>query len=167
MLYFAYGSNMSLARLRARTPSAERLGRYTLSGHQLRFHQHGGDGSAKCDAFYTGDEAHAVIGALYRLSPDEKPALDVAEGLGIDYQIKTVIVTDGARCQQAYTYCALRLNPGLLPFNWYVNHVLVGAREIQVPDGYLRALQGIDVLDDHDLERSRREWRLHQPPVED
>jgi hypothetical protein len=55
MLYFAYGSNMSVSRLVARTPSAQPLGRCALRGHQLRFHKVGGDGSAKCDAFHTGN----------------------------------------------------------------------------------------------------------------
>ena len=36
--YFAYGSNMSLARLRARIPSAEKVGSFMLREHSLRFH---------------------------------------------------------------------------------------------------------------------------------
>jgi len=41
MKYFAYGSNMSLLRLRARVPSAERIGMFTLVEHALRFHTNG------------------------------------------------------------------------------------------------------------------------------
>ena len=37
--YFAYGSNMSLVRLRERVPSAERLGVFILAEYQLRFHK--------------------------------------------------------------------------------------------------------------------------------
>jgi hypothetical protein len=50
MQYFAYGSNMSLRRLRTRVPSAVKLGNATLFGHQLKFHKRSQDGSAKCDA---------------------------------------------------------------------------------------------------------------------
>lgn len=42
MNYFAYGSNMSLQRLRERVPGAEYLGSYTLINHNLRFHIEGG-----------------------------------------------------------------------------------------------------------------------------
>jgi len=37
--YFAYGSNMSLARLRRRVPSARRIAVATLPGYRLRFHK--------------------------------------------------------------------------------------------------------------------------------
>ena len=41
MKYFAYGSNMSFARLQARVPSARSLGCYALRQHDLRFHKSG------------------------------------------------------------------------------------------------------------------------------
>ncbi len=48
MKYFAYGSNMSLARLKGRVPSAKRLGMFCLRNHQLAFHKISKkDGSAK------------------------------------------------------------------------------------------------------------------------
>ena len=45
MKYFAYGSNMSLARLQERVPSARKLEIVTLKNHQLRFNMSGTDGS--------------------------------------------------------------------------------------------------------------------------
>lgn len=36
MRYFAYGSNMSSPRLKARVPNAERVGVFTLPEHSLR-----------------------------------------------------------------------------------------------------------------------------------
>ncbi|TNF88372.1 MAG: gamma-glutamylcyclotransferase, partial [Gammaproteobacteria bacterium] len=41
LYYFAYGSNMSPARLQARVPSARPLGVYRLKGHRLSFHKRG------------------------------------------------------------------------------------------------------------------------------
>ena len=68
--YFAYGSNMSIARLRARVPGAERTGVFTLHEHALRFHKLSrNDGSGKCDAFYTGNASDRVVGALVELEP--------------------------------------------------------------------------------------------------
>ena len=37
MKYFAYGSNMSIVRLKQRVPSAQKVGIVTLKNHQLRF----------------------------------------------------------------------------------------------------------------------------------
>ena len=45
MRYFAYGSNMSIARLSERAPSAEVIGVARLRSHVLRFHKVGTDGS--------------------------------------------------------------------------------------------------------------------------
>jgi len=86
MKYFAYGSNMSLLRLRARVPNAERIGMFTLVEHSLRFHKWSRkDKSAKCDALFTGNPEYFVIGALFWIPREEKHPLDRAEGLGFGY----------------------------------------------------------------------------------
>ena len=72
MKYFAYGSNMHPARLKARLPNILCIsGIFTLPGHTLRFHKVGKDRSAKCDAFYTGNKADHVLGVLYEIDPDD------------------------------------------------------------------------------------------------
>jgi len=81
MLYFAYGSNMSVSRLRKRVPSASPLGCHILKKHDLRFHKKSKDGSGKCDAYETSNDKDIVYGALFGIDPNEKPALDAAEGL--------------------------------------------------------------------------------------
>ena len=81
--YFAYGSNLLLARLRERTPSARRIERGRLSAHRLCWHKRGAvDGSGKCNAFMTGDTADVVWGALFAFADTERVRLDTAEGLG-------------------------------------------------------------------------------------
>lgn len=60
ILYFAYGSNMSSARLRARVPSCRPIGIAFLPGHELRFHKRSKDGSGKCDAFQVEGGAGVV-----------------------------------------------------------------------------------------------------------
>ena len=62
MLYFAYGSNLSSARMAARVPSARVVARAQLPGHALRFHKVGRDGSAKCDACTCPPFATALTG---------------------------------------------------------------------------------------------------------
>jgi len=111
MKYFAYGSNMSLTRLRERVPSAMVLGTFSLRDHELRFHKHGKDDSGKCDVFFTGDNFHVVFGVLYEIAMSEKSVLDRAEGLGSGYEEKEVIVTDSRGVsERAVTYYATNIN---------------------------------------------------------
>ena len=158
MKYFAYGSNMSILRLQARVPSARRLGLCTLSAHQLRFHKEGKDGSSKCDAYHTNNTNDVVMGSLFEIDENEKASLDQAEGLGYGYNIKTVILTNIAGEQvTAFTYYAIATNSILLPYSWYVNHVVIGALEVNVPIHYLKVIQAIKYTEDPDSKRDALE----------
>lgn len=163
MHYFAYGSNMSLARLRARVPSARAITRATLSQHALRFHKHSlVDNSAKCDAFFTGNRHDEVLGVLFKMAPQERAFLDAAEGLHAGYEIKDVqITTHSGDTMTAFTYYATHINTALKPYSWYLHHVLTGAREAGLPTSYLQTLQAITTLEDPDMARAARERALH------
>jgi hypothetical protein len=164
LLYFAYGSNMSPPRLQARVPSATPLQPARLSGHVLRFHKHSRvDGSAKCDACHTGDPDDVVHGLLYRMAAAERGYLDECEGLGRGYEIKHVslILASGERLE-AFTYYATDIRPGLLPFHWYKEHVLRGARRAGLPDSYVRAIAAVESGDDPDPLRHRREMAIYR-----
>ncbi len=80
MKYFAYGSNMSIARLRERVPSAVSFGCHALKEHDLRFHKSSKDGSGKCNAFFTGNDDDTILGVLFEIKSSEMSALDRAEG---------------------------------------------------------------------------------------
>lgn len=162
MHYFAYGSNMSLARLCERIPGARRVCTGRLRGHQLRFHKVGQDGSAKCDAFHTRNPVHCVHGALFEIRPRDKRALDRVEGLGGGYDQKMVLVADDAGVEiGAFTYVATRIDPLLKPFNWYKHHVLVGARESLLPQKYIQVIQSVHSVADWDPDREVREYGIH------
>jgi len=163
MLYFAYGSNMSLARLCQRVPSALRIGCGWLEGHRLRFHKVGlRDGSAKCDAHPTGLPHERVWGVLYRIDPRERQALDRAEGVGMGYRVEWVDVNrEAGEPLRAFTYRATRIDERLLPFRWYRQHVLIGARENGLPRSYIEAIAAVAVQEDPDPERQRRELAIH------
>lgn len=162
MKYFAYGSNMSLARLSARVPSAKRLGTYTLCQHTLKFHKLSHDGSGKCDAYYTQNNNDKVIGALFDICESEKPYLDKVEGLGIGYNEKTVLVEDQfGNKEQATTYYALKIDSRSIPYCWYKNHVLVGARESALPESYIALIEEVAFVADSDAARTKKENLLH------
>jgi gamma-glutamylcyclotransferase len=158
--YFAYGSNMSLARLAARVPSAELIGVATLGGHVLRFHKPGSrDGTGKCDAFATGHPADAVAGALYSILASELPQLDAVEGAGVGYERRQVPVrTADGTIVAAETYVATSTAAGLRPLDWYKEHVLRGARSLGLPAAYVAAIEAVDA--DPDPDRARREREL-------
>ncbi|KEQ18793.1 gamma-glutamylcyclotransferase family protein [Endozoicomonas numazuensis] len=164
MNYFAYGSNMSLARLKNRVPSAQRLGIFYLEAHDLRFHKASKDGSAKCDAFYTGDDCR-IYGCLFDIAEEEKALLDQYEGLGIGYAEKQVqLLNDKQESIPAFTYCALLVNELLLPYDWYLQHVLVGAKEAQLPESYICRLESINTWEDPLAERAQKERAIHRQP---
>lgn len=161
MNYFAYGSNMSLSRLRQRVPSAKRVGMFVLGGHTLRFHKVGKDGTAKCDAYYTGGP-DKIYGVVFEIDPTEKKALDQVEGLGHGYEEKTVDLQNGrGQTLQAKTYYATNLDPTLKPLSWYVSHVLIGAREADLPAHYLSSIESIQSIEDQDKRRDNQERAIH------
>lgn len=162
--YFAYGSNMSLARLRARVPSAEKIGSFMLREHSLRFHKCGQDGSGKCDAFATRNREDFLVGVLFTIDAGEKAHLDRIEGLGRGYEHKWVSVRNDAGLEyEAATYYATSVDVTLKPFSWYKHHVLVGARESALPAQYIRAIESVAHLEDPDRWRDSQERAVHLP----
>jgi gamma-glutamylcyclotransferase (GGCT)/AIG2-like uncharacterized protein YtfP len=166
MLYFAYGSNMSITRLRGRVSSARPVTTATLTGHALRFHKIGRDGSAKCDAYPDGNPGHSVAGVVYAIDDAEKPALDRAEGVGNGYAEKEVtLVTQSGEIVHASTYQATKTDPGLRPFHWYRYHVLRGARENHLPETYVRRIEAVESVADPDPQRHEREMAIYDTPA--
>ncbi|NRB39392.1 MAG: gamma-glutamylcyclotransferase [Pseudomonadales bacterium] len=163
MKYFAYGSNMSLSRLSERIADVQQLGSYILRAHDLRFHKAGSDGSAKCDAFYTQNPDDYIIGSLYEISPSGIKTLDQIEGLGDGYNKKDVTVEHKSGTQfTATTYYAMHIDITLKPFSWYKNHVLVGARELQLPEAYIKRIETINSIDDPNTKRDAQQRDLHK-----
>jgi len=155
---------MSLPRLKERVPGAERIGMFTLVEHSLRFHKWSRvDGSAKCDALFTGNPDDCVIGALFEIPACEKGPLDNAEGLGFGYEEKRVTLADAeGNSLEAFTYYATDTDPSLLPYSWYLHHVIYGARETGVPTDYLDAVLATNSQEDPDRERDARERAIYR-----
>ena len=49
----------------------------------------------------------------------------------------------------------------MLPYSWYLNHVLIGAREACLPDSYIETIAEVSTMEDQDPGRSRRELSIH------
>lgn len=163
MLCFSYGSNMSRRRLQARVPSARFVAVAELEQHRMVFHKHSrADGSAKCDAAYTGEAGQRVIGVVWDIAEAEKGDLDRVEGLGFGYDEKMVTVTtrEGERLD-AQIYVATDIDPTLTPYRWYWEHVRIGARENGFPDEYIEWIENVSVAEDPQPERHRDELAIY------
>ena len=102
--YFAYGSNMSLKRLRKRIGSAAPIGRGVLRCHRLAFHKVSKDKSGKCD-IPPATDCDVVWGRLYHIDDRDKGRLDRYEGVGYGYEKKCVTVeSESGETVRAMTY---------------------------------------------------------------
>ena len=161
MNYFAYGSNMAVDRLQERVSSVRLIGVYRLASHVLRFHKIGKDGSAKCDAFFTGSRSDVIEGVAFEIDRADVEVLDRIEGRGYGYETKTVRVTDADGDLEAFTYVATDIDEALHPFTWYKNHVLVGATKAGLSHGYVAWIEGVKAVRDPDQTREKRELAIH------
>lgn len=134
--YFAYGSNMSRARIEARLGSVRRLGRAELGDHDHAFDKLGRDGTGKGNV--RRRPGHRVFGVVYELSLAQADALHHFEG-GYEKIAIEVHLADGTRAG-AFTYQAIEPMSGLRPTAEYFSHYTVGMRENELPDAYVRAI---------------------------
>lgn len=161
LYYFAYGSNMSSRRLRRRVPSARPIEMARLSGHRLAWHKKGGDGSGKCDiAMAEGDDV--VYGVLYSIDWAEKAILDGFEGRGYGQKQVDLWLPDRGDVVSAMTYYALVVDSTYVPYDWYRDHVLIGAREHGLPEHYVRMIENVPAFEDRDKNRELAERRVHE-----
>jgi hypothetical protein len=159
--YFAYGSNMSVRRLAERLPSAKVAATGFVMGYKLAFDKVSKDGSGKCDCEHTGMDDDRVYGVIFAVAPGERAALDGFEGAGKGYEPLMIRVETAAGGLYALTYVATKKQAGLQPYQWYKQHVLVGAREADLPKDYVRAIEAVVAIDDPDLARAEGELRTY------
>ncbi len=153
---------MSLLRLQERVPSAKKLEIVTLTNHQLRFNMNCDDGSGKCDAFQTNNIKDTVIGALFEIDKNEKDVLDRAESLGFGYDEKSVCVQNySGEVFKALTYYAIKIDASLKPYSWYLNHVIIGAKETKLPTDYLAVIESIECVEDPDKNRDAKQRAMY------
>lgn len=137
-LYFAYGSNLALARMRERVAGAEAVGAARLDGFRLCLDKCGRDGSGKANL--REDAAEVVWGVLYRFDLREWPRLDAFEP---GYERIAVSVAVGGTSVDAFTYRSLDLTQDPVPFAWYKRLLVEGARAHALPDDWIRHLEAL------------------------
>lgn len=126
-LYFAYGANLNLATMGKRCPSAVPLRQTALNGWKMVFH-----GAADIVPAPGG----RVYGALYRITPADKAALDRYEGVEHGTYTDILFEDEGA------TIFAYHMNLGTEklspPREKYLRIVQQGYLDWKLPDEQLR-----------------------------
>jgi len=133
-LYFAYGSNMSRAGMRARCPGARVVGPARLDNYCF-FIGIDGWGSVKPSP---GDVVH---GLLWRLTPRDVAAMHAYELLHAGlYDVRRLPVRLGARRKTAMIYLLRRRGRGK-PKPGYVELIAAAARGWNLPEPYVRSVE--------------------------
>ena len=164
LYYFAYGSNLHPVRLIERVPSARLLGPVCIGQHQLKYHKRSHDGSGKCNILYTENPKDKVYGALYSIQPEHKQLLDHFEGLGYGYIDDDISVELKGKSYQCFTYRAQNqyIEDDILPYHWYRDLVLYGAKYLGFPEDYIQAFVNKKSIDDPDSKQSAKMETLVQ-----
>jgi len=154
MLYAAYGSNLHPLRLAERTPSARLVTTRFLPKWSLHFHKRSKDGSGKCNILSGSDGIHV---AIFDMNADDKKALDKIEGLGAGYAELLLVVPGIGDCI-AYTAQKSHIDRTLVPYDWYKELVLLGARAHEFPKNYQDQISSAPVCEDPDSARRNNGW---------
>jgi len=172
MKYFAYGEKMFSPQLFCVVPGAVCLGIGKIMGYKLYFHNRGHDDpSGKCNIVPVKDSNSEVFGVLYEIPSQDRYLLDKAEGLGygnqdITLQVFPVKMVDNAMVTQSeglfsFTYIAHKDNvfEDLVPFTWYKEMVISGAREHHLPSDYIHHLEQYAAAPDPNVQRANKQKR--------
>lgn len=166
-LYFAFGSNMSKARLTEQNPSAKFLTTALLKGYQLNFDAYSKTWEASpATITRTNDPADRVYGVLWELNLEDLSKLDKQEGVAYKvYHRLTVKVApcknsscqnednyDGAVEAITYQLTQERIAKGVggpeglgdgRPNKDYKGYIVTGARENKLPKSYIDKLVAV------------------------
>ena len=63
----------------------------------------------------------------------------------------------------AWTYVATDKRPGLLPYSWYLQHVLIGAEAFRLPPDHIASIRSLPSVADPDTARHAMELSIYTP----
>ncbi len=149
MLYSAYGSNMDWDQMRARCPSVGFLGIARLPDHNLAFTRL--SRTRKCGvADVVAAKGQSVWGAAFVIDKKDVGSLDKSEGYAPGRPEKAnsyvrverhVYPPESESPWTVSTYLANREDDPPLPSAEYLDVIVRGAQQWQLPASYIKALQ--------------------------
>jgi gamma-glutamylcyclotransferase (GGCT)/AIG2-like uncharacterized protein YtfP len=143
-LYFAYGSNMKTSRMTDRVPSAKPVGYAKLTGNTIAFNKASNDKSGKTNI--VDSKNSYVLGVLFEVDEKDIPKLDEFEK-GYEKQEVTVSRADNQNIT-AFIYISTQTNNDLKPYDWYLNLLIDGAEENNLPKDYIDYLRSFESVPD-------------------
>jgi len=130
IIYFAYGANLNLDGMNNRCPGNKPLSKAVLKNYRFMF---------KSVADIEEAANHSVHGALYEITKEHLRSLDRFEGYPRLYIRKTVpVITEDGGEIQAVVYQMTDRNHYSSPCLGYLNIILSGCRQWQLPDEYIQ-----------------------------
>lgn len=122
-LYLAYGSNLNVAQMRQRCPTAEQVGEAVLKGWRLAFF--GLDGSAVATVEKGPPESEVPV-IIWRLTPRDEGILDIYEGYPVLYEKRTFNVELCGANRRPFGYVATHVLHYGKPSHSYFRTILQG-----------------------------------------
>jgi gamma-glutamylcyclotransferase len=138
--YFAYGSNMNRAQMRARVKEIleEQAGK--LENYEFVFDKKARGGSATANIHSAPGKT--VHGVLYKIQESALRSLDRYEGAPEHYRRIEVTVSNAAGSKiAAQAFIATKVEKGLRPAPHYLQGILEGASEHGLPADYIAEIK--------------------------
>ncbi len=145
-LYFAYGSNMDEAALRARCPKARLIGNACLPRHRFVLMT---DGYASIRE----DAGHEVHGVLFDLALSDIDPLDRYEDVagGLYIKVYHQVTRQDGHAARALVYIGTDQSQGGEPVPAYMTGILAAARAAALPPHYVAMLERLSSSPSRDL----------------
>lgn len=162
-LLFSYASNLHPGRLKSRLGKVERIGLAKVAGYRLDICVKGGDKSAKATLIETGNTQDEVWGILTSHTAEQIHHLDKLEGTGFNYERVALSVEkeSGSKVKAwAYVGKSEYFDKTLKPFEWYLQYIRQGAKEIGLPPAYRMRFDEFRAMPDHDVERNTMHMQI-------
>ena len=77
-------------------------------------------------------------------------------GIGYDQEEVNVVLEEGSLTAWMYVARRSAIDPALLPYSWYLDYIIHGAYEHQLPDSHIDCLMDFESLVDPDSTRHAR-----------
>ena len=138
--YFAYASNLSHAQMLARAGEIIEEHRARIENYELVFNKKARGGTATANI--RPAPGKTVEGVLYKIPESAFRSLDRFEGAPVHYRRTELSVVDeeGKKCG-AQVYIATKVEKGLRPAAHYLQTILAGAQEHNLPADYIEKIK--------------------------
>ena len=134
--HFAYGSNMNRAQMLARAGKILEEQNASLVNYEVRFNKKVRGGTAGANIQMS--HGKTVHGVLYKIEEGAFRSLDRYEGVPEHYRrIEVQVLPEGGQPVPAQIYIASKVEKGLRPSPTYLQAILDGAGEHNLPASYI------------------------------